>query len=94
MLIRGTRRRRGADRGFALSDHADWPGLIAAVRATGASRVLVTHGASAPLVRWLNENGWQAEPLPMEAEKSAGSHLVHGARLDQRARVRTGSDPP
>lgn len=63
MLIRGTRRRRGADRGFALSDHADWPGLLSAIRATGASRVRVTHGVAAPLVRWLNENGWEAEAL-------------------------------
>jgi putative mRNA 3-end processing factor len=64
MLIRGTRRRRGVDRGFALSDHADWPSLVGAIRATGAQRVLVTHGATAPLVRWLNENGWQADALP------------------------------
>jgi len=63
MLLRGMRRSRGADRGFALSDHADWPGLVSTIRATGASRVLVTHGASAPLVRWLNEHGWQAEAL-------------------------------
>lgn len=63
MLIRGTRRRRGTDRGFALSDHADWPGLLAAIRAGGATRVLVTHGQSGPLVRWLREEGWQAEAL-------------------------------
>ena len=44
MQVRGNRRRRGLDRGFALSDHADWPGLIAAIEATGADRVLVTHG--------------------------------------------------
>ena len=35
MQVRGNRRRRGLDRGFALSDHADWPGLIAAIEATG-----------------------------------------------------------
>jgi putative mRNA 3-end processing factor len=63
MLIRGTRRRRGAERGFVLSDHADWPGLLDAIGATGAGRVLVTHGAAASLVRWLNENGRQAEAL-------------------------------
>ena len=63
MLVRGTRRRRGAERGFALSDHADWPGLLDAIGATGAGRVLVTHGATASLVRWLNENGRQAEAL-------------------------------
>ena len=44
MQVRGNRRRRGLDRGFALSDHADWPGLIAAIEATGAERILVTHG--------------------------------------------------
>lgn len=63
MLVRGTRRRQGTDRGFVLSDHADWTGLCEAIRATGAERVLVTHGATAPFVRWLNENGWQAEAL-------------------------------
>ena len=53
MQLRGTRRRRGVDRGFVLSDHADWPGLLAAIAATGAERVLVTHGYVAVLVRWL-----------------------------------------
>jgi putative mRNA 3-end processing factor len=69
MLIRSTRWRRGASRGFALSDHADWPGLLDAISATGATRVLVTHGFSSPLVRWLNETGRPAEALPT---RSAG----------------------
>lgn len=60
MLLRGARRRRGVDRGFALSDHADWPGLLRAIEATGASRVIVTHGESAVLVRWLREQGLDA----------------------------------
>ena len=63
MLIRGARRRRGVERGFVLSDHADWPGLLNAIRATAAERVLVTHGYIAPLVRWLNEQGIDAAPL-------------------------------
>ncbi len=61
MLLRGTRRWRAADRGFALSDHADWDGLVSSVRATGAERILVTHGYAAQFARWLNENGWRAE---------------------------------
>lgn len=61
MQLRGTRRRRGVDRGFALSDHADWPGLHAAIEATGARRVIVTHGYVAPMVRYLNEKGWTAQ---------------------------------
>ncbi len=60
MAIRGTRRRRALDRGFVLSDHADWEGLLRAIRATGAGRVWATHGQSRALVRYLNENGWQA----------------------------------
>jgi putative mRNA 3-end processing factor len=48
------------DRGFVLSDHADWPGLLAAIAATGAPRVIVTHGYVEPLVRWLAEQGLEA----------------------------------
>lgn len=64
MLLRRMRRSRGAERGFVLSDHADWDGLIAAIRASGAERVLVTHGYATPLARWLTESGWQAEAIP------------------------------
>lgn len=55
MRLRGTRRRRGVDRGFVLSDHADWPGLLGAVEAAGAERVWVTHGYRAALARYLRE---------------------------------------
>lgn len=55
MMLRGTRRRRGVDRGFVLSDHADWPGLLWAIEQTGAERVMVTHGSVAVLVRYLRE---------------------------------------
>ncbi len=60
MQLRGARRRQGVDRGFVLSDHADWPGLQRAIAATGASRVIVTHGYEAVMVRWLGEQGLQA----------------------------------
>ena len=60
MQLRGARRRQGVDRGFALSDHADWPGLQQAIAATGASRVIVTHGYEAVMVRWLQQQGLQA----------------------------------
>jgi putative mRNA 3-end processing factor len=66
MQLRGARRRQGVDRGFALSDHADWPGLQAAIRATGAERVIVTHGYEAVMVRWLREQGLQAHSLLTE----------------------------
>jgi putative mRNA 3-end processing factor len=60
MQLRGARRRRGVDRGFVISDHADWPGLQSAIRATSATRVIVTHGYEAVMVRWLREQGLQA----------------------------------
>jgi putative mRNA 3-end processing factor len=66
MQLRGARRRRAVDRGFVLSDHADWPGLQSAIRATGASRVIVTHGYEAVMVRWLDEQGLQAGAFKTE----------------------------
>jgi putative mRNA 3-end processing factor len=54
MQLRGTRRRRGADRGFILSDHADWRQLNAAIKATGAENVYVTHGYKSIYARWLS----------------------------------------
>jgi len=68
MQLRGTRRRRAVDRGFVLSDHADWPGLLHAIDATGARRVRVTHGQVTPLVRWLAEHEFEAAPLASEFE--------------------------
>lgn len=64
MQVRGQRRRRGVDRGFVMSDHADWPGLLQAIQGTGAERVRVTHGDSEALVRHLREShGLEAQPL-------------------------------
>ena len=67
MRLRGARRRRAVDRGFALSDHADWPGLLRTVEESGARRVLATHGYAAPLCRFLRETrGLAAEPIATE----------------------------
>jgi putative mRNA 3-end processing factor len=60
MLLRGARRRRAVDRGFVMSDHADWPGLNTAIQASGASTVYVTHGYVPVMVRWLQEQGLEA----------------------------------
>jgi len=60
MRIRGTRRRRSIDRGFVLSDHADWPGLLEAVSLTGAESIWVTHGYRSALARWVTEQGKEA----------------------------------
>ncbi len=68
MTIRGTRRRKAVDRGFVLSDHVDWPGLLGSIAATGATRVLVTHGYAAVVVKWLREQGLDAEVLATRYE--------------------------
>ena len=81
MQLRGARRRRGVDRGFVLSDHADWPGLHAAIRATGASRVIVTHGYEAVMVRWLREQGLQADSFRTEF----GDEAVEAAHVESRS---------
>jgi putative mRNA 3-end processing factor len=75
MRIRGTRRRRGADRGFVLSDHADWDGLLQAIAATGASRVDLTHGTTTAMTRYLRERGVDARALatPFQGEGGADS---------------------
>ena len=66
MQVRGNTRRRNADAGFALSDHADWNGLLQTVKATGASKVFVTHGFQAAFSRYLNENGIEAAEVKTE----------------------------
>lgn len=66
MQLRGARRRRGVDRGFVLSDHADWPDLQTAIAATGAQRVFVTHGQIGVMVRWLREQGLDAQSFATE----------------------------
>jgi putative mRNA 3-end processing factor len=65
MRIRGMRKRRGVDRGFVVSDHADWPALLATVEATGARRAFTTHGGAETLARALRERGLDAAALPV-----------------------------
>lgn len=60
MQVRGNVRRKNADAGFALSDHADWEGLLSAVKATGAEKVYATHGFQSAFSRYLNESGIEA----------------------------------
>lgn len=63
MQVRAARRWKSADAGFALSDHADWPGLLYAIKETGAEKVYVTHGYTAAFSRYLNEMGINAEEV-------------------------------
>jgi putative mRNA 3-end processing factor len=70
MRIRGARRRHSLDRGFVLSDHADWPELLRAIEETGAETVWTTHGYRAPLARWLEERGKRVETLDTRFEST------------------------
>lgn len=75
MTLRGARRRRNADRGFVLSDHADWRGLNDAIAATGASRVIVTHGYTDIFRRWLQDQGYEAYAEATEFEGESGEDI-------------------
>lgn len=66
MQVRGNVRRKNVDGGFVISDHADWNGLLQAVKATGASKVYVTHGYQAAFSRYLNEIGIESAEVKTE----------------------------
>ena len=66
MQVRGNVRRYNTDRGFALSDHADWKGLLYAIKATGAAKVYATHGFQSAISRYLNEHGIEAGEVKTE----------------------------
>ena len=68
MALRGARRRRNADKGFVLSDHADWEGLNEAISLTEAENVFVTHGYTDILSKWLIDKGLNAHPLETNFE--------------------------
>jgi putative mRNA 3-end processing factor len=66
MQVRGNVRRKNADAGFALSDHADWNGLLKTIKETGAEKIFVTHGFQAAFSRYLNETGLRAAEVKTE----------------------------
>lgn len=73
MRLRGTRRREAYDRGFVMSDHTDWPGLIRTIEETGAKRVIAMHGNTEALLQFLSERGIAAEALQTAFEGEAGA---------------------
>lgn len=80
MMVRGARRQKAVDRGFVLSDHADWTELQTAIKSAEAETVYVTHGFVPELVRWLSENGQHAVPLKSnfgDEEEKEISHEAH-----------------
>jgi putative mRNA 3-end processing factor len=80
MKLRGTRRRRGADRGFVLSDHCDWNDLNTAIKETGAQRIFVTHGYTEIFAQWLNTQGLEAKEVKTKFEGELGEMAEGGFR--------------
>lgn len=74
MAVRGARRRRGSGRGFVLSDHADWPGLLQTVRDSQARQVFLTHGQGENLARFLREAEGISATLLSGADAAADPH--------------------
>ena len=87
MQLRGARRRGSYDKGFVLSDHADWPGLMGAIGATGANRVIVTHGSIPVMVRYLSEQGLQAESFHTEYGNDAAEEAAEVAEVSGAAKT-------
>lgn len=63
MQFKKARKRQTYDRGFVLSDHADWSALNQAVKMTGAENIYVTHGYNKEFSTYLCEQGYNAVEL-------------------------------
>ena len=72
MTFRGARRRRAIDKGFVLSDHCDWLGLLSSIEATGCEKVICTHGYTEIFSRYLREKGYDARTEETQYEGEAG----------------------
>ncbi len=83
MAIRGSKKQRNVDRGFVISDHADWPGLLTAIEASEATRVLVTHGQVPVMVRYLRERRLEADALETEFEGEGGAEMGEAVAVVQ-----------
>jgi putative mRNA 3-end processing factor len=81
MTFRGTRRRRAIDRGFVLSDHCDWLGLLHCIRETGAEKVICTHGYSDIFARYLREQGYDARTEQTQYEGETGEMDGNGQEV-------------
>ncbi len=84
MTFRGARRRRAIDKGFVLSDHCDWSSLLSAIKATGAEKIICTHGYTDIFSRFLNEQGFDARTEQTQFEEETAEELKSGASKQER----------
>ena len=87
MAFRGARARRAIDRGFVLSDHCDWQGLLESIKATGAHKIIATHGYSDIFSRYLRELGYDARTANTQYEGESAE--VSGAKTAEETEVGT-----
>lgn len=80
MQLRGWRRRGNIDKGFVLSDHADWDALLLAVKESGAERVIATHGYTDLFSQYLRSVGYDATAESTEFAGEAGADVQDGTR--------------
>jgi putative mRNA 3-end processing factor len=76
MAFRGARRRRAIDRGFVMSDHCDWYGLLDSIKTTGAEKVICTHGYTDVFSKYLRELGYDARTEKTQYEGEVESEVV------------------
>ena len=65
MRVRGRARQHGVELPLVVSDHVDWPELIATVTEVGAEEIWVTHGREDALVHYLATRGIKARALAL-----------------------------
>lgn len=97
MTFRGARRRRAIDKGFVMSDHCDWQGLLSSIKATGCEKVICTHGYTDIFSRYLNELGYDArtEETQYEGEMGELESKVETDELipdEEKANIKAGSN--
>ncbi|MEM7380627.1 MAG: ligase-associated DNA damage response exonuclease [Bacteroidota bacterium] len=84
MTFRGARRRRAIDKGFVLSDHCDWQGLLDSIKATGANRIICTHGYTDIFSRYLREKGYDASTEDTQYEGEL-AEIDSGTQKEEKA---------
>lgn len=89
MQLRGWRRRGNIDKGFVLSDHADWDALLLAVKESGAERVIATHGYTDLFSQYLRSVGVDAAAESTEFKGEGGSEVSNEGAESTRS-----VDPP
>jgi putative mRNA 3-end processing factor len=65
MRVRGRARQRGVELPLVVSDHADWPELLATIEETGAPEIWATHGRDDALIHQLALTGRRGRALAL-----------------------------